>query len=700
MSIFHLKTNYRPTGDQPQAIKALLKNLNLGLHDQVLLGITGSGKTFTIANVIEQFSKPVLIISHNKTLAAQLFQEFREFFPANAVHYFVSYYDYYQPEAYLPATDIYIDKDAKINDEIDKLRHATTQSVMTRRDVIVVASVSCLYGLGSPEDYSEVALKIKKGEVILQKEIIRALVEMQYNRTRLTGERGKFRVMGDALHIYPVSSNESYRIDWEENKVINIEIEPHQFKQDNFSGYLSGVLKKKKLNQLRIFPAKHFVAPQGRINLVMANIHAELTDRLAYLERQGKLVESQRLKERTEYDLEMMASTGYCHGIENYSRHLDFRAPGKPPSTLIDYFNHRYGKNGWLLVIDESHITLPQIRGMFEGDQARKKILVKHGFRLPSALDNRPLNFKEFNQRQPKTIYASATPGAYEIDKATHGRYHKLSYANKNLQEDYLGIYGIIEQIIRPTGLLDPKIEIRPIHPGKGDNQIEDLIKELSREVVQGGRALVTTLTKRLAEDIAQHLEAKNFKVVYLHSEVHTLDRSDILKSLRKGKIDIVVGINLLREGLDLPEVSLVAILDADKEGFLRNETSLIQTIGRAARHPKGRVILYADRLTGSIKKAISETERRRKIQEAYNQKHNLVPRKIKKAIRQDVIERKNKNQNLSMPPDLANKRAIIAYLKKEMRRAANAYDFERAAYFRDKYRSLEKTLHETDRKK
>jgi len=690
MSILKLKSEYSPTGDQPQAIKKIMANLDKGLKDQILLGVTGSGKTFTIANVIEKYKKPTLIISHNKTLAGQLYQEFREFFPKNAVHYFVSYYDYYQPEAYMPAKDIYIDKDAKINEAIDELRHASTQSIMSRSDVIVVASVSCIYGLGSPNNYGEVALTLKKDEIISRKKIISALTDLQYSRTNMSGDRGKFRVLGDVLYAYPVSSNESYKIEWEEEKIISIQIEPHEFKKDDFSNFITGVNKRIEVDTLKIFPAKHFVTPQKKLNLVMANIRAELSERLKYFKKHGKLLEAQRLEERTNYDLEMMEGTGYCHGIENYSRHLDFRKEGQPPSTLIDYFNFAYGKNGWLMMIDESHMSIPQTRGMYAGDQARKITLTKYGFRLPSAIDNRPLNFKEFENKRPQTIYASATPGEHEIMKVTNNKHKSLNYSKTKTTGNYLNIDSVSEQLIRPTGLLDPKIEIRPIDPKNGDNQIIDLLKELKKEVLDGGRVLVTTLTKKLAEDITDYLDDRNFKAAYLHSEVKTFDRTDILKSLRQGEIDIVVGINLLREGLDLPEVTLVAILDADKEGFLRNETTLIQTMGRAARHPKGRVILYADRLTGSIERAISETNRRRKIQEEYNKKHKITPTQIQKAIREDIVERKKKDDNIDLPAELKNKRAIIAYLKEEMSAAAEVYDFDRAAKFRDKYRKIE----------
>ena len=691
MSIFKLKSEYTPTGDQPQAIKKIMANLSGGLHDQILLGVTGSGKTFTMANVIEKYKKPTLIISHNKTLAGQLYQEFREFFPKNAVHYFVSYYDYYQPEAYMPTKDIYIDKDAKINEAIDELRHASTQSIMSRSDVIVVASVSCIYGLGSPNNYGEVALVLKQDELIPQKKVIAALTDLQYLRTKMKGDRGKFRVLGDVLYVYPVSSNESYKIEWEKDRIASIQIEPHEFKHDDFSNFLTGVEKRIKVDTLKVFPAKHFVTQHEKLNLVMANIRAEAAERLKYFKRNGKLLEAQRLEERVNHDLEMMEATGYCHGIENYSRHLDFREKGQPPSTLVDYFNFAYGKNGWLMMIDESHMSIPQVRGMYAGDQARKKTLIRYGFRLPSALDNRPLNFREFSHRQPHTLYVSATPGEYEVTKATHNRHKDLSYSKKKTAGDYLNIDSVSEQLIRPTGLLDPKIEIRPIDPEEGDNQIKDLLKELKKEVAAGGKALITTLTKKLAEDIADYLDDRNFKAVYLHSEVKTFDRTDILKSLRQGKIDVIVGINLLREGLDLPEVTLVAILDADKEGFLRNETTLIQTMGRAARHPKGRVILYADRLTSSIERAMSETNRRRKVQEKYNKEHKITPTQIRKAIRKDIVEKKKKDDNVNLPAELKNKRAIIAYLKEEMNAAAEVYDFDRAAKFRDKYRELEK---------
>ncbi len=712
MSIFHLKTSYKPTGDQPQAIKKLVNRIQSRCHDQVLLGVTGSGKTFTIANVIQKIGRPTLIISHNKTLAAQLFQEFREFFPQNAVHYFVSYYDYYQPEAYLPTTDTYIDKDAKINEEIDRLRYAATQAIMVRQDVIIVASVSCIYGLGSPRNYSEIALTVRKNEQISQQEVIKALISLLYERTQFAEERGKFKVLGEVIYIYPVSSRETYKIEWSGNTIIGIEIIPSQLQQNEFSKYLLGTKKRVKAEALKIFPAKHFVMPQKELALAIANIKAELSERVKFFKKKKKFLEAQRIQERTNYDLEMLAATGYCHGIENYSRHLDFRKKGQPPSTLVDYFNFSYAQdastsaqnekkdaslrqkagNGWLLVIDESHMAIPQLKSMYEGDQARKKTLIKYGFRLPSALDNRPLKFAEFEERRPQAIYLSATPGPYEIQKATHGRYNILARSNPN--SHYLKVPGIVEQLIRPTGLLDPRIEVRPIHFSNGRNQAQDLAEELEKETKAHGKALVITLTKRLAEDVAEILQARGIKAVYMHSDIKTFDRADILKKLRQGKIDVIVGINLLREGLDLPEVTLVAILDADKEGFLRNETSFIQTMGRAARHPKGRVILYADEITQSIERAIKETARRRKIQEEHNKQHNIIPTKVRKAIREDIIKRTNTDAAIRLSlgiEEAKNKQAIIEYLKKEMRKAAKNLDFEKAARLRDEYRRIEK---------
>jgi excinuclease ABC subunit B len=692
MSIFNLKSEYSLKGDQPRAVKKLTNNLKKKLKDQVLLGVTGSGKTLTMAHVIKNSQRPTLIISHNKTLAGQLFQEFRTFFPSNAVHYFVSYYDYYQPEAYLPPTDTYIQKDAKINQEIDKLRHAATQSVMLRQDALIIASVSCIYGLGSPANYNKISLKLKKGSQISQREVIKSLIDLQYERTNLNIERGKFQKRGEAISIYPVSTNEIFKIEWDSDKINHLSKQPHDFYGERFSDYLKGVNKNKSLNNLEIFPAKHFVTPLPKLNIAINNIKAELAERLKYLRAKNKLLEVQRLEERTNYDLEMLQETGYCHGVENYSRHLDFRKKGVAPATLIDYFNYAY-KNDWLLFIDESHMTIPQLAGMYAGDRARKKILIQHGFRLPSALDNRPLNFKEFEQKIHQAIYVSATPGSYEIEKATHGSYQKITYSKKK-KDNYLNIEGIAEQLIRPTGLLDPAIEIKPIHSQKGKNQIQDLIEELQKEIKKGGRALVVTLTKRLAEEISNYLEEKDFKVCYLHSEVKTFDRIKLLKQLRQGSLDVIVGINLLREGLDLPEVSLVAILDADKEGFLRNQTSLIQTMGRAARHPQGRVILYADDKTDSIKRAVEETERRRKIQITYNKKNKITPKQIKKAIREDIIPGSSQSKNKPKPPkDVVKKgeKAVIEYLKGEMRKAAENLDFKKAAQLRDEYKKLEK---------
>ena len=600
---FQLQSTFQPTGDQPQAIKKLTQGILQGLKAQTLLGVTGSGKTFTIAKVIEATQKPTLVISPNKTLAAQLYKEFKAFFPHNAVHYFVSYYDYYQPEAYLPPTDTYIEKEATINEDIDRLRHATTQALLTRRDVIIVASVSCIYGLGEKTDYEASSQIFTLGQTINRQEIIKKLVAMQYERQDAACHRGQFRVAGDVIDIYLASGEAIVRLDLYDDLINSIylwPLNPEDSKPRPISLSSLPLTKAQKLTEIHILPAKHFMTPQDRLEAALTAIRHELQDRIQELKNQGKLLEAERLERRTNYDLEMLEQVGYCNGIENYSRHLAGRSAGLPPATLLDFF-----PDNFLTVIDESHITIPQITGMFAGDQARKEVLVEFGFRLPSAKDNRPLNFSEFNQKIKQVIYTSATPGPYEL---------------KNSQQ-------IVEQIIRPTGVLDPAIEVRPTH-----GQITDLIKECQIRAQKKEKILITTLTKKMAEELADYLKEAGLKTNYLHSDVGTLDRIEILQGLRHNKYDVLVGVNLLREGLDLPEVSLIIILDADITGFLRNETSLIQTIGRAARHTNGQVIMYADTITPAMNYAIKETERRRIIQANYNKKHGLQPQAIKNA--------------------------------------------------------------------
>jgi excinuclease ABC subunit B len=588
-------TDLPPSGDQPQAIVGLTESVRADHRYQTLLGVTGSGKTYTVAKTVEQVQRPTLVLAHNKTLAAQLYSEFREFFPHNAVRYFVSYYDYYQPEAYVPHTDLYIAKDASINDEIDRLRHAATKALMERRDVIVVASVSCIYGLGRPEDYKEVMLLIRKGERRTREDIIRRMVDIQYERNDIDFARGRFRVRGDVIEIFPAYEERAVRIDLFGDQVERIiEVDP-----------LTGEILETK-DVVALWPAKHWVTTEERLERALASIEAELQERLAWFRDQGKLLEAQRLEFRTRYDMELLREAGTCPGIENYSRHLDGRNPGERPGCLLDYFPRDF-----LLVVDESHVTVPQVHGMLEGDRSRKHNLVKYGFRLPSAYDNRPLSWDEFEAIVPQAVYVSATPGAYELQVSAK----------------------VIEQIVRPTGLVDPQVDIRP---AKG--QVDDLIAEIKAQVARGERALITTLTKRMAEDLSAYLQELDFRVHYLHSEIDTLQRVQILKDLRLGTYDVIVGINLLREGLDLPEVSLVAILDADREGFLRSDTALIQTMGRAARHLSGRVILYADDVTDSMRRAIAETNRRREIQMHYNEEHDITPQSISKPIR-DLID-------------------------------------------------------------
>ena len=634
--MFKLESPFKPTGDQPRAIEKIVKNLKAGAKHQVLLGVTGSGKTFTMAKVIEKSQKPVLIISHNKTLAAQLYQEFKEFFPENGVHYFVSYYDYYQPEAYIPQTDTYIEKDAKINEEIDRLRHAATQDLSNREDVIVIASVSCIYNIGSPETYREVSSEIKPGQKIKRKDLISHLTNLQYQRNDIDFKPGTFRIRGNIIDIFLVTGQEILKVEFSGDKIDTC--------------YLGDRL----LNKYRLFPAHFWVAPQEKLSIAIENIKLELQEELKKLRKRKKLIEAQRLEQRTNYDLEMIKEAGYCHGIGNYSRHLEFRKPGQPPYTLIDYFFKNF-----LIFIDESHVTLPQIHAMAVQDRVRKKTLIEYGFRLPSAIDNRPLTFNEFEERINQAIYVSATPAEEEKTKT-------LRQAQ--------GKKYIVEQLIRPTGLLEPSIEIR-----QTKNQVEDLIQEIKKRIARKQRVLVLTLTKRLAEALSDYLVESGIKTRWLHAEVKTLERPQILKELREGKCDVLVGINLLREGLDLPEVALVAILDADKEGFLRNETTLIQTMGRAARHPEGRVILYADKMTKSMKAAIWEVSRRRKIQEDFNKKHNIIPKPIIKAIREWPFAAREKTAGIEFSTV-----RDITFLENEMKTAAKNLDFERAAGIRD----------------
>ncbi|GGH75496.1 UvrABC system protein B [Compostibacillus humi] len=647
---FELVSNYQPAGDQPQAIKELTEKVLAGERHQTLLGATGTGKTFTISNVIKEVNKPTLVIAHNKTLAGQLYSEFKEFFPNNAVEYFVSYYDYYQPEAYVPSTDTFIEKDASINDEIDKLRHSATSALFERNDVIIVASVSCIYGLGSPEEYGNQVLSLRLGMEKDRDQLLRELVDIQYARNDIDFQRGTFRVRGDSVEIIPASREEHcVRIEFFGDEIDRIR------EVDALTGEIIG-----DREHVAIFPASHFVTGEEKMKIAIQNIEKELEERLKELRDEGKLLEAQRLEQRTNYDLEMMREMGFCSGIENYSRHLTLRPPGSTPYTLLDYFPEDF-----LIVIDESHVTLPQIRGMYNGDRARKQVLVDYGFRLPSALDNRPLKFEEFEKKAHQLIYVSATPGPYELEHTPK----------------------MTEQIIRPTGLLDPKIDVRPI-----EGQIDDLIGEINKRTKRDERVLVTTLTKKMAEDLTDYLKELGMKVAYLHSEIKTLERIEIIRDLRVGKYDVLIGINLLREGLDIPEVSLVAILDADKEGFLRSERSLIQTIGRAARNANGEVIMYADTITESMQKAIDETNRRRKKQIAYNKEHNITPMTIKKKVR-DVIRATIAAEETSEYESKAKKlekmskkerEKVIERMEKEMREAAKALDFERAAELRD----------------
>lgn len=639
---FKLVSDYRPLGDQPKAIRSLVNGINAGMREQTLLGVTGSGKTFTVANVIAEVQKPTLVISHNKTLAAQLYEEFREFFPENAVEYFVSYYDFYQPEAYIPQTDTYIDKEASINDEIDRMRHSATQSLLSRDDVIVVSSVSCIYGIGAPADYGEFTLHLEVGSSPGREEVLEGLINMQYERNDVEFDRGQFRVRGDTLEINPIHGTPPIRIEFFGDEIDSIST-VHRVTGRRIQ----------KLDRVTIFPAKHFVIPEDRLQRAIESIEAELEERLTELKAQNKLLEAQRLEQRTRFDMEMLREMGYCQGIENYSMHLSGRKWGEKPNTLLDYFPEDF-----LTVIDESHVTVPQIRGMYNGDRARKDTLVEYGFRLPSARENRPLRFDEFQESVNQVIYVSATPGRYELSRSQN----------------------IVEQIIRPTGLVDPEVKIRPV---KG--QVDDLLSEIRRRVERGERVLVTTLTKRMAEDLTDYYSRVGVKVRYLHSEIDTLERVEIIDDLRRGEFDCLVGVNLLREGLDLPEVALVAILDADKEGFLRSETSLIQTIGRAARNVNGEVIIYADRLTDSVMAAVETTNRRRKLQMEYNRRHGIKPRSTKRTLREKKDAEELKVDEI---PE-HELEIIIKDLEAEMRDAARNLEFERAARIRDRIMSL-----------
>ena len=661
MDHFELVSEYGPTGDQPQAIEKLVKGFEEGDQFQTLLGVTGSGKTFTMANVIQKLNRPTLVIAHNKTLAGQLYSEFKEFFPNNAVEYFVSYYDYYQPEAYVPSTDTYIEKDSAINDEIDKLRHSATAALSERRDVIIVASVSCIYGLGSPIDYQNMVVSLRPGMERDRDDVIRQLVDLQYTRNDMDFKRGTFRVRGDVLEIFPASSGDcAVRVEFFGDEVDRItEI-------DTLTGEIKAELK-----HTAIFPASHYVVPRDKLVKAAEHIRAEAKERVAYFKSEDRLIEAQRIGERTEFDVEMMLETGFCSGIENYSRHLTGLAPGTPPWTLMDYF-----PDDFIIMIDESHITIPQIRGMYFGDRSRKTTLVDYGFRLPSALDNRPLNFEEFESKINQMLFVSATPSTYEEE-------HELQR---------------VEQIIRPTGLLDPEISVRPV-----EGQIDDLIAEVNKETAAHNKVLITTLTKRMAEDLTSYMKEAGIRVRYLHSDIDTLERAQIIRDMRLDVFDVLVGINLLREGLDIPEITLVAILDADKEGFLRSETSLIQTVGRAARNAEGRVIMYADTITDSMCKAIDETERRRRIQQEYNEAHNITPTTIKKAVRDLIaISRTASESGRDLEKDIEsmNRRELeklIKELTKKMHKAAADLNFEEAAQIRDRITEIRKTMDDNE---
>lgn len=651
MAEFKLSSKYQPAGDQPNAIDQLTGGLQRGDKEQTLLGVTGSGKTFTMANIVQKVQKPTLVLCHNKTLAAQLYGEFRQFFPENAVQYFVSYYDYYQPEAYIARSDTYIEKDSSINEEIDRLRHAATMSLLTRDDVLIVASVSCIYGLGNVEDYTAMTVDVKVGEVRKRDKLLRLLTDIQYSRNDTSFTRGTFRVRGDTVEIFPVSDETAYRVEFFGDEVERIrQVDP-----------LTGEVLKER-SEIKIFPGKHFVTPAEKLQGAIAQINHDMAVRVDELKQNGQLLEAQRLEQRTRYDMEMLEQTGYVAGVENYSRYLTNREAGEQPATLLDYF-----PDDFLLFVDESHITIPQVRGMFNGDRARKQTLVDYGFRLPSALDNRPLKFEEFERHIHQAVYVSATPADWEVDRSSQ----------------------VVQQVIRPTGLLDPIIEVRPV-----ENQVDDLIAEIRATIAKGQRVLVTTLTKRMAEDLTEYLQELNIKVQYLHSEVHTLDRVDILHDLRSGVYDVVVGINLLREGLDLPEVSLVTILDADKEGFLRSESSLIQTIGRAARHVEGRVIMYADNMTRSMKAAIDTTRERRKIQTEYNEKHGITPAGIQKALAERMRSEEEAETADVKPLNIEDipkdeRKHLVAELQNQMQLAAENLQFEKAAALRDQIEEI-----------
>lgn len=661
-SVFKLHSEYQPTGDQPQAIEELVKGFKEGNQFQTLLGVTGSGKTFTMANVIAALNKPTLIISHNKTLAGQLYSEFKEFFPENAVEYFVSYYDYYQPEAYVPQSDTYIAKDSSINDEIDKLRLSATAALTERRDVIVVASVSCIYGLGSPDEWEGMSLSLRPGMEKDRDDVARALIDMQYTRNEMDFKRGTFRVHGDVLEIFPANSGDT---------AIRVEFFGDEIDRITEVDVLTGEIRC-TLEHALIFPASHYVVPQEKINKACDNIEVELKDRVAYFKSKDKLIEAQRIAERTNFDIEMMRETGFCSGIENYTRHLNFAKPGEPPMTLMDFF-----PDDFLIIVDESHITIPQIRGMYAGDRSRKMTLVDYGFRLPSALDNRPLNFEEFEEKIDQMLFVSATPNVYEDE-------HELLRA---------------EQIIRPTGLLDPEISVRPV-----EGQIDDLVSEVKREVAGHHKVLITTLTKRMAEDLTQYMTELGIRVKYLHSDIDTLERAEIIRDLRLDVFDVLVGINLLREGLDIPEITLVAILDADKEGFLRSETSLIQTVGRAARNSEGRVIMYADTVTRSMEVAITETARRRKVQQDYNEAHGITPTTIQKSVRDLIaISKKVAAEEMAFdkdPESMSGKELekLIGDIQKKMKKAAAELNFEAAAEYRDKLVELKNMLRDLEK--
>ena len=661
MDHFELVSQYAPTGDQPQAIEELVKGFQEGNQFQTLLGVTGSGKTFTMANVIQQLNKPTLIIAHNKTLAAQLYGEFKEFFPNNAVEYFVSYYDYYQPEAYVPSSDTYIAKDSAINDEIDKLRLSATMALAERKDVIIVSSVSCIYGLGDPVDYKEMVISLRPGMEKDRDEVMRKLIDIQYDRNDMDFKRGTFRVRGDVLEIFPAMNTDT---------AIRVEFFGDEIDRITEIDVLTGEVKT-SLEHAAVFPASHYVVPMEKILKAAKNIETELEERVRWFKSEDKLLEAQRISERTNFDIEMMKETGFCSGIENYSRHLAGLEPGATPHTLIDYF-----PDDFLIIIDESHKTVPQIRGMFAGDQSRKTTLVDYGFRLPSAKDNRPLNFGEFESKIDQMLFVSATPGDYEAD-------HELLRA---------------EQIIRPTGLLDPAVEVRPV-----EGQIDDLVGEVNKEVTKGNKILITTLTKRMAEDLTDYMREIGIRVKYLHSDIDTLERTEIIRDMRLNVFDVLVGINLLREGLDIPEITLVAILDADKEGFLRSETSLVQTIGRAARNAEGHVIMYADTITDSMRLAIEETQRRRSIQEAYNEAHGITPQTIKKAVRGLISiskEVEKKNDDFEIDPESMTKKELeklAADIQKKMKQAAAELNFEEAALLRDKMILLKKQLQELE---